>query len=315
MAVVTNSYDSFEAIGNWTDISDVIYNVAPTETPFLSSCKKGKALNRVHQWQTDTLAAAAENHVGEGLTFAAEAQVPTVIVSNVTSISDKSPQVTGTQEATKHYGRGSETKYKVKQAMKELKRDVELKYMANLAKATGDSSSTAAKCAGLQNYILTNTSIAGDATASAGDGSTLHVDGAARALTESMFETVLASAWTEGGRPTKGFMGAFQKRKIAGFSGNSTPYHNKDSKTVYNSVDVYIDPLGCEIRMIPSRQCPTDVVYFIDPDYVEVANLRDFRVLPIPRQGDYTGNLVLCEGTIKVGQEKAHAGVYDLTTS
>ena len=315
MAVVTNSYDSYEAIGNWVDISDVIYNVAPTETPFLSSTTKKKALNRVHQWQTDTLAAAAANHVAEGLTYAADAQVPTVLVNNVCSISDKSVQVTGSQEAMKHYGRGSEMKYKTKQAMKELKRDVEINQLANLAKVTGDGAGTARKQAGLQNYVVTNTSKAGDATASSGDGSDLHVDGTQRAFTEAMLETVMAAAWTQGGRPTKAFMNAFQKRKIATFSGNSTPYHNKDEMKVYNSVDIYIDPLGSEVRMIPCRQCPTDVVYVVDPDYVAISVLRDFRVLDIPRQGDYISKLILSECTLQVGEEKGHAGVYDLTTS
>ena len=315
MATVTESYDSYEAVGNFTDIADVIYNVAPTETPFLSSTKKGKALNRVHQWQNDTLAAAAANHAAEGTTFAAEAQVPTVLLNNVCSISDKSVQVTGSQEAMKHYGRGSEMKYKTKQAMKEIKRDVEINMLANLAKVTGNGTGTARKQAGLQNYILTNTSIAGDATASSGDGSDLHTDGTARALTEAMFETVLASAWTQGGNPSKGYLNAFQKRKTAAFSGNSTPYHDKKDKKVYNSVDVYIDPLGCEVRLIPCRQAPADVVYFVDPNYVQVSMLRDFRVLDIPRQGDYISKLVLCEGTLQVGEEKAHAGIYDLTTS
>jgi len=315
MAVVNNSFDSYEAVGNHVDIADVIYNVAPTETPFLSSMPKGKATNRVHQWQNDTLAAAAANHAAEGTTFAAEAQVPTALLNNVCSISSKSPQVTGSQEAMKHYGRGSEMKYKTKQAMKELKRDVEINMLANLAKVTGDGTGTARKQAGLQNYVVTNTSIAGDATASAGTGADLHTDGTARAFTEAMLETVLASAWTQGGNPTKGFLNAFQKRKTAAFSGNSTPQHDKKDKKVYNSVDIYIDPLGCEVRLIPSRQTPADVVYLVDPNHVKVSMLRDFRVLDIPRQGDYMSKLILCEGTLQVGEEKAHAGIYDLTTS
>jgi len=315
MATVTNSFDSYEANANWTDISDVIYNVAPTETPFLSSIKKDKALNRVHQWQTDTLAAPAANHIAEGLTYAADAQVATTTLNNVCSIANKSVQITGSQESMKHYGKGSEMKYKTKQAMSELKRDFELNLMANLAKVTGNGTGTARKMAGLQNYIITNASDASNATASSGDGTDLHTDGTARALTEAFVETVLASAWTEGGNPSVAYLNSFQKRKAATFSGNSTAYHSKDSKKLTNSVDVYIDPLGSEIKLVPSRQTPTDVVYFIDPAHVACATLRDFRVLDIPRQGDYESKLILVEGTLKVGEEKAHAAIYDLTTS
>lgn len=316
MAVIANSFDSYEAVGNFTDISDIIYDVSPTETPFLSSTSKGKALNRVHQWQTDALVAASgSNFAVEGTTYAADDLGSTTLLGNVCGISDKSPQITGSQEAIKHYGRGSEQKYQVAKAMKELKRDVETNMLQNVAKVTGDASSSARKNGGLSTYVTSNTSVAGDATASAGTGADVHVDGTARDLTEAMLETVLAATWTSGGNPTKCYMNAFQKRKIATFSGNSTPYHNKEDMKVYNSVDIYVDPLGNEVRMIPDRYAPTDMLYCVDPGFVSVVMLRDFRVLDIPRQGDYSGKLVLCEGTLKVGNELAHGGIYDLTDS
>jgi len=286
------------------------------ETPFLSKIPKGKSLNRVHQWQKDSLASASgSNYVVEGTTYAADALTATTLLNNVCGISDKSPQVTGSQEAIKHYGRGSEMKYQTKKAMKELKRDVETNLLQNVAKVTGDASSIARKIAGLQTWVVTNQSIATDATAATGDGSDAHTDGTARALTEAMFETVLASCWTNGGKPTKAYLNSFQKRKTATFSGNSTPYHDKMSKKVVNSVDIYIDPLGNEVSMIPDRFAPTDVVYFVDPECVKWCPLRDFRVLDIPRQGDYTGKLLLVEGTLAVGNEAAHGIVADLTTS
>ena len=37
------------------DLSDIIYDVSPTDTPFLSAIPKGKATNTLHEWQTDTL--------------------------------------------------------------------------------------------------------------------------------------------------------------------------------------------------------------------------------------------------------------------
>lgn len=316
MAVVANSFDSYEAVGNYTDISDMIYMISPTETPFLSTTKKGKAKNRVHQWQKDSLAnASGSNQVVEGTTFAAESRSASTLLNNVCAIADKSPQVTGSQEAITHYGRKSEMKYQVKKSMSELKRDVETELLQNVAKVTGDASSTARKLAGLQTWIVTNQSIASDATAATGDGSDAHTDGTARALTESMFEAVLASCWTNGGNPTKAYMNSFQKRKTAAFSGNSTPYHDKSERKVYNSVDVYIDPLGNEVRMIPNRFAPTDVVFFVDPEYVEITELRPFQILDIPRQGDYMGKLLLCEKTLKVGNEAAHGIVADLTAS
>ena len=67
MAQPTNTFDTYDSIGEREDLSDVIYNIAPTDTPFLSSAAKTKATAVLHEWQTDTLtAASSSNAVIEG---------------------------------------------------------------------------------------------------------------------------------------------------------------------------------------------------------------------------------------------------------
>ena len=61
MAVPTNTRLTFSAIGIREDLSNIIYNIAPTETPFLSGCGRETADNTNFEWQTDTLATAAAN--------------------------------------------------------------------------------------------------------------------------------------------------------------------------------------------------------------------------------------------------------------
>jgi hypothetical protein len=56
MAQPTNSFSTYDAIGNREDLSDVIYNVAPWETPLMSAMPNNKASGTLHEWQTDTLA-------------------------------------------------------------------------------------------------------------------------------------------------------------------------------------------------------------------------------------------------------------------
>ncbi len=58
MAQPTNTFDTYDSIGEREDLSDVIYNISPTDTPFLSSAAKVKASAVLHEWQTDSLAAA-----------------------------------------------------------------------------------------------------------------------------------------------------------------------------------------------------------------------------------------------------------------
>ena len=99
MAQPTNTFDSYDSIGNKDDLSEVIYNLSPTQTPFLSMAQRLKARNTFHEWQTDSLAAAAQNAVIEADDATLDAISPTQRVGNYTQISDKTVVVSGTQEA------------------------------------------------------------------------------------------------------------------------------------------------------------------------------------------------------------------------
>ena len=315
MAQPTNTFSQYDAKGNREDLSDIIYDISPTETPFLSSIGKTKATSTKHEWQTDALAAAVSNNaVIEGDEATMDASVATTRVFNYTQISDKTATVSGTQEAVNSAGRRSEMAYQMEKRMKELKRDVEKTLLENNAEVAGNDS-TAREVSGLQAWVKTSTNIASDSTASAGNGTTAHADGTARALTEAFVEDALASAWSEGGNPSLGILNAFQKRKFVTFSGNSTRFDKGEDKKLVNTVDVYIDPLGSEIRLAPDRFAPTDVVFFIDPEYAKYVVLRDFQSHDLSKTGDTMKKQLLVEYTLQVGQEKAHAGVYDLTTS
>lgn len=319
MAQPANTFSSYDAVGNREDLSDIIYDISPTETPFLSHVEKKKATATKHEWQKDALAAASStNFVIEGDDATTDASSPTTRLDNQTAISDKVARVTGTQEAVNSAGRRSEMGYQMQKRMKELKRDVEKICLENNAKVTGDDS-TARESAGLQAWITTNTNVASDSTPAAGTGADAHTDGTARALTETMFEDALAQAWDSGGNPTLGILNSFQKRKAAAFSGNSTRTQEVggqgNSVKLVNSVDVYVDPLGCEVQLYPDHFVPTDVVYFLDLDYVCFATLRDFFTKDLSKTGDSERKQIIVEHTVHMGNEGAHAGIYDLTTS
>jgi hypothetical protein len=315
MAQPTNTHSTYDAIGNREDLGDIIFDVSPSETPFLSAIGKNKATSTKHEWLTRALAAASgTNFVIEGDDATTDAANVNTRVFNYTAISDKVAIVSGTQEAVTKAGMKTNMAREMEDKMKELKRDVETILLQNVAYVAGNDT-TARKSAGLQAYVLTNTSKASDATASAGNGSNAHTDGTARALQESFVESVLSSAWTEGGNPTMGVCNAFQKRKFATFSGSSSMNQDGSKKKVVNSVDVYIDPLGTEVRLVPCRQAPTDVVFFVDPEYVKLSTLRNFQTKELAKTGDSERKQILVEYTLEVCNEKSHAAIYDLTAS
>ena len=68
MALPTNTFSSYAAIGNREDLSDVIYRIDPTDTPAMSGFEREKATAVNHEWQTQALAAVdTSNAVLEGV--------------------------------------------------------------------------------------------------------------------------------------------------------------------------------------------------------------------------------------------------------
>ena len=156
MAQFSDTFDTYDSIGEREDLSDVIYNISPTDTPFLSSAAKTKSTAVLHEWQTDSLTAAVtDNAVIEGDEVGIDAITATTRLSNSCQILDKAICITGTQEAVDKAGRASEIAYQIAKKAKELKRDLESSLTSNNAEVTG--SATAARVmGGLRSWVATN---------------------------------------------------------------------------------------------------------------------------------------------------------------
>ncbi len=48
MSIVSGTYETYQAIGRREDLTDVIHDISPTETPFMTAIGKGKATNTYH---------------------------------------------------------------------------------------------------------------------------------------------------------------------------------------------------------------------------------------------------------------------------
>src|SRR3990167_3462058 len=199
MATPTSTFLTYAAIGRREDLSDIIYMISPVDTPFMASVPRTKADQTLHEWQTDSLAAAAANAVLEGDDATTDAATATTRLSNTCQISDKVPRVTGTMEAVSKAGRKSELAYQVAIRAKELKRDMENDIFANVAENTG--SATVARTYGaMPAWITTNTSN-GTSGTDGSAGNTARTDGTQRPLTETLLKAVLQDIWTAGGDP------------------------------------------------------------------------------------------------------------------
>jgi hypothetical protein len=314
MAQPTNTFDTYDSVGEREDLSDVIYSISPTDTPFLSSAAKTKATAVLHEWQTDSLAAAVTNNaVIEGDEATLDASTATTRLSNSTQIMDKTVVITGTQESVDKAGRASELAYQIAKKAKELKRDMEATITGNIAEVTGGSS-TARKMGTLGSWVVTNDDLASDGASGAGAGNAAHTDGTQRAFTEAQLKSVIKSVWNAGGDPSMVMVGPFNKQKLSGFTGNSTRFDAGADATLYTSVDVYASDFG-QLQVVPNRFSRDRDAYVLDMEYWGIAFLRDFSMHELAKTGDSEKRQLLVEATLESRNEGASGLVADLTTS
>lgn len=321
MTLATSAFTSFAAIGNREDLSNQISRIDPTETPFYSGIEKSKASAVNHEWQTQALAAAVTTNAqleGDD-NYNADAATPTVRLGNICQISRKTPRVTGTQQVVEHAGRGDEMDYQVMLKGMELKRDLEATLTgANQAKVTGNTS-TARKLADVLSWIKTNTVKGGGTGAdpTAADGTSLRVDSATqRAFVENDLKGALKKAYDAGGRPNKVMLGSFNKQAFSMFTGRGTTTQTANEKKITAAVDVYTSDFG-NLSVVPNLFMRTRDALVLQMDKWAYAPLpgRNFLSYDLAKTGDTDARTVLCEYTLEARNEKASAGVFDLTSS
>lgn len=314
MALPTNTLATYESVGNREDLSDIIYNVDPTETPFLTAAAKTKSTAVNHEWQTQALTAASTtNAVLEGDVATTDAAVATVRLGNICQISDKVAQVTGTQQQINKAGRGNELDYQMMLRAKELKRDMEAILLQRGAKASG-SDTVARTLAGVNSWIKTNTDKGASGADPTGDGTNTRTDGTQRAFVESSLKNALQLAWTSGGDPDRIMLGGFNKQVMSTFTGRGTPMEDTKSKKIVASVDVYESDFGT-LKVVPNRFMRARDVLILQMDMWGIAYLRNMKTVDLAKTGDSDQRQIICEYTLEARNEKANAGVYDVTTS
>ena len=308
-------YNAHDAIGQREDLIDVIYNISPTETPFMSSIGKTKATAVNHEWQTDSLAAATTNNAAvEGADASDATLSPTVRLGNYTQILQKTIKVSGTLDAVNKAGRKSEKAYQLAKASQELKRDLETILLSNQGKSAGSSNSSARKMGSLLSWIKTNSSAQTNGADPTTIGTSTRSDGNTRTFTEQLLKDVVAKVFDSGGTPSILMVGSAGKQKVSSFAGiGATRFNvtgNKPS-TIIGAADIYVSDFG-NISVVPNRFMRTRDALVIDPEYAALAYLRPFQTNELAKAGDSDKTQILVECTLEVKNEAAHGIVADL---
>lgn len=330
MAIPTNTYQSYSMKGIKEDLSDMIYDISPTEKPFTSAVKKTRATQKVHEWQTDVLASAsASNAAVEGDDTTADAATATVRLNNTLQTLKKVVQVSGFARAVSTAGRSDEFEYQLKKRMAEIGRDLEAALTQNNA-ATVGSSGSAPLMASFESWIASSSTAVGNYI-SMGQGTaqtTIGYDASAfrpvtaptdsttaGTLTEAGLKYVIKELWLKGGEPSLVMTGPEVKQKISGsFTGIATRF--KDVKgdsqaTIISGADVYVSDFG-NVTIVANRFQRARTVLVIDPKYLGIASLRGFRMERLAKTGDSDKSHIIGDYTLEVRNPLAQGKIADV---
>jgi len=320
----TATFDTYRAVGIREDLTDVIYNISPSDTPFVSNVGSGSSKGTYHEWQQDSLADPVDGAVPEGADATAAVLNPTVRLGNFCQINQKTFVISGSDMVADNAGRGVEMAYQEAKKGLELRKDIEyvcvnVNKIGSVGAGNNPGAATARNAGTVQSWISTNTSF--DATSGVmptnmgqSGWTTRVVSSADRAFTEDLLTDVIDAIYLAGGNPDTLMANTVQKRIISQtFTGSADSRQIMvPDKRVINAVDFYESDYGV-LSIVPNRYMPQDSVYVLDTEMWEVAYYRPFFTEELAKTGDNIKKQMVVEWTLVSKEEASGGAIYDLT--
>lgn len=323
MANPVGTFATYQQIGVREDLTDMIYRISPTETPFFNSAAREKATNTKHEWQTDAIASAVtSNQAVEGNNPTNTTVKPTTRVLNYCEIAQYAFQISGTAAAVNTAGRANEMAFQLVKYGLQMKRDMEAAVSQNNGYNSG-ATGTARVSASLESWMSSNVTCQGGSAGAntgyvTGTGCTAPVDAVGVAtITEANVKAIIRAAWNAGGNPDTILTGPYNKVKVSGFSGiltNNIFQQAGGQAKIVAAADAYVSDFGT-LKVIPSRFNRDRTLCVLDMNYWAIAYLRPFQSLQLAVTGDSTQRMILAEYTLVSRNEAASGKVTDLSTS
>jgi hypothetical protein len=298
------TFQTYTEVGIKENISDIITNISPRKTPFLSSIGNEKIHQPLFQWQEDSLrsvqgTAAAAN---EGADPADITVVPTVMRSNQSQIFVEAVKVAGSVQSTLAYGRAKELAYQMSKTSAALKRDLENAYVGTgqAGNVGSASSSTARLMVGAQAQIAAANTVA---------------LGAAVALNESALLTQLGVAYNAGADPTRIMITPSNSIIIAAFaaaSGRFRTFSGGKSNDIVNTVNLYVSPFG-EQKVELNRFLKAKNTLIYEPEQWSQITFRPWTRETLAKTGDAEKQMIIGEFSLKHKNFLASAQINDNT--
>lgn len=312
------------------DLTNVIYNISPTEVPLQQNIGRGNASNTLKEYQIDELAAAdTSNAAIDGADFGVDSSDEAQRIGFFHQISIKYLAVSRRANIVNKAGRKSELAYQIAKKGKELRRDVEAIATTNQATLQG-SSSVASLSPSLSAWIKTNTVRGAGGTDPAlsnttyGQPTTAAGDGTVAALTEDNILQVVRECFVEGGNPNMLMMGPTVKQRFSNYMYGAnariaTQYQDQGKSprggvTVVGAVDVYVSDFSI-LDVVPNRFQRERDVWVLDTEYWEMCYLDGYKTETIAKIGDAERRHILVDWGLKSNNEAASGVVADVDST
>lgn len=329
MAVLANTFQTTSAVGNREELSDVVSRITPEDTPIYSTISKGSCKSVHPEWETDELAAPAENIRQEGEEYTFGAITPPERLGNYTQIMRKDWIFSNTQETVDEAGNVQKRKYQKLKKGVEIKKDVELAIVTNNASVGGATR----EFGGLPTWLETNVDRdAGGSNGGFNSGTGLTVaatNGTQRAFTKTILDGVMQQGYEEGANFRHVFVSPYVKSVFVTFMSNANvaPFRysvdNGKGNSIIANADYYEGPFG-KVFVHPNRVMAASAAvarnaFFVDPEFMQFMWLRKIREdKGLAKTGDADKGVIIGEGTLKVKNEKGlgvAADIFGLTAS
>ena len=316
MAVPANTIQNVARVGVREDLSDKIAELFPDDTPFMNAIGTSSINNTYTEWQTDTLVAANANNAAiQGDDLNNENRPNTVRVGTHTQIFTKVIGSSSTVEWTNKAGRRSELARETMKAGREIRTDMEARFLGNFASVAA-TAGVAGRTAGALAWLTSNTS-RGATGANGGFSAGIvaaATNGTQRAYTEALLKPVLQSSWTAGGNPKMVITNGTQKQAAAAFPGLADQRRETGNKklTIVGGADMYVSDFG-EVMFVPDRFASARDALIVDPEYWDHGIGDALKIMPLAKTGLAERRAMYAECALRCLNQGASGVVADLT--
>lgn len=329
MAVVTNTFQTTNAVGNREELSDVVSRITPEDTPIYSMIEKVSFKTTHPEWEVDDLAAPAANIIPEGDDYTFSATSPATRYGTYTQIMRKEGIISGTQDATDNAGSVEQVKYQKLKKGVELRKDAEFAIVDTNASVGGATR----EMGSLNTWLETNVDRGGGGSNGGFDTGTgltaAPTNGTQRAFTKAIMDNVMQQGYEEGANFRHVFVSPYVKSVFVTFINdtNTAEFRYSASSGTNNSIisnaDVYEGPFG-KVMIHPNRVMAGSATlarnaFFVDPEHLCFGWFRKIKEdKEVAKTGDARKFVLIGEGALKPMNEKGlgvAADLYGLTAS